>query len=60
VTKSTRRYCTACRLAKCISVGMSSDLIRKEDLTGTKRKLTQSHSEELLPHTTVTVRTSSN
>jgi hypothetical protein len=60
VTKSTRRYCTACRLAKCISVGMSSDLIRKEDLTGTKRKFTQSQSDELLPNTTATVRRSSN
>lgn len=27
----TRRCCTACRLAKCFSVGMSSDLIRKEE-----------------------------
>jgi hypothetical protein len=27
---STRRCCTACRLAKCFAVGMSSDLIRKE------------------------------
>ncbi len=27
----TRKVCTACRLAKCFSVGMSTDLIRKED-----------------------------
>ena len=27
----TRHNCTACRLAKCFSMGMSSDLIRKED-----------------------------
>ncbi len=39
---------------------MSSDLIRKEDLTGTKRKFTQSQSDELLPNTTATVRRSSN
>jgi hypothetical protein len=28
---NTRRNCTACRLAKCFLVGMSSDLIRKEE-----------------------------
>ncbi|UJR29198.1 hypothetical protein I4U23_010412 [Adineta vaga] len=33
----TRHICTACRLAKCLSMGMSSDLIRKEDLKKTKR-----------------------
>jgi len=27
----TRRLCTACRLGKCFSVGMCTDLIRKED-----------------------------
>ncbi len=27
----TRHNCTACRLAKCFRMGMSSDLIRKED-----------------------------
>lgn len=27
----SRRHCTACRLAKCFSVGMNSDLIRKEE-----------------------------
>jgi thyroid hormone receptor beta len=26
----TRKQCTACRLEKCVSVGMSKDLIRKE------------------------------
>jgi hypothetical protein len=44
----TRRHCTACRLAKCLDVGMSPDLIRKEDLGGTKRKSTESHSQELV------------
>jgi len=28
---NTRRNCTACRLAKCFLVGMSSYLIRKEE-----------------------------
>jgi hypothetical protein len=27
----SRRRCTACRLDKCFSMGMSSDLIRKEE-----------------------------
>ena len=27
---ATRKMCAACRLAKCLSVGMSRDLIRKE------------------------------
>jgi hypothetical protein len=31
VSVVTRKVCTACRLAKCFSVGMSTDLIRKED-----------------------------
>jgi hypothetical protein len=26
----TRRYCTTCRLAKCLSIGMDLKLIRKE------------------------------
>lgn len=29
----SRRICSACRLAKCLSIGMSRDLIRKEDLS---------------------------
>lgn len=29
--------CTACRFSKCLGVGMSPDLIRKEDLTGKTR-----------------------
>ena len=36
VKKETRRYCTACRLAKCFLVGMSSDFIRKEERKSTK------------------------
>lgn len=35
----TRHNCTACRLAKCFTVGMSSDLIRKEDYKKSKRPL---------------------
>ncbi len=27
----TRKMCTACRLAKCFTAGMCTDLIRKED-----------------------------
>jgi hypothetical protein len=54
----TRRYCTACRLAKCLVVGMDRDFIRKEDLkTGTKRKSTKSHSRELVEYRPMMVRT---
>lgn len=35
----TRHNCTACRLAKCFTVGMSSDLIRKEDYKKSKKSL---------------------
>jgi hypothetical protein len=38
VNVKTRRTCAACRLAKCFRMGMSSELIRKED-----RKLTKSN-----------------
>ncbi|CAM4913291.1 unnamed protein product [Rotaria socialis] len=31
VNMKTRGYCTACRLDKCLRLGMSSDLIRKEE-----------------------------
>lgn len=52
----TRKICTACRLGKCISVGMSPDLIRKEDLAVTKRKSTTPKTEEF----TLTVRRNQN
>jgi len=47
ITILTRKVCTACRLAKCLSVGMSPDLIRKEDLGATKRKSNTAKNEEL-------------
>jgi len=31
VTSKSRKSCTACRFAKCLAVGMSSDYIRKEE-----------------------------
>ena len=43
----TRKICTACRLNKCLAVGMSPDLIRREDLAGNKRKLSATEDEEL-------------
>ncbi|CAF1404496.1 unnamed protein product [Adineta steineri] len=46
VNMLTRKVCTACRLAKCRAVGMSSELIRK-DLPTTKRKSRESGSENL-------------
>ncbi|CAF4538086.1 unnamed protein product [Rotaria sp. Silwood2] len=33
ITTQSRRVCSACRLAKCLIIGMSRDLIRKEDLS---------------------------
>jgi hypothetical protein len=42
----TRKVCTSCRLAKCLNVGMSPDLIRKEDLYGRKRKLSKSKNQD--------------
>ncbi len=44
----TRKLCAACRLGKCFSMGMRTDLIRKEDyhikkyslLTESKKKYT--------------------
>ncbi|CAF1188116.1 unnamed protein product [Rotaria sp. Silwood1] len=36
VNVKTRRNCTACRLAKCLLVGMSSELIRKEEMKNKK------------------------
>lgn len=39
----TRRNCASCRLAKCLSVGMSADFIRKEELQSRKyRSLSKS------------------
>lgn len=52
VTKSSRR-CAACRLAKCLSIGMDPDLIRKEDLTINRSKSTESvcdHSSHFIRH----------
>ncbi len=47
MTIATRKMCTACRLAKCISIGMSPDLIRKQDLAATKRKSSTAKTEEV-------------
>ncbi|CAF1214324.1 unnamed protein product [Adineta ricciae] len=38
VTTETRKFCTACRFAKCLSIGMNSDFIRKEDLSSKNRQ----------------------
>jgi hypothetical protein len=54
----TRKLCSACRLDKCLAVGMSSDLIRKEDLTRMKRKSSTSNLEDLVVYQPMMVRTS--
>lgn len=43
----TRKVCAACRLTKCLAVGMSPYLIRKEAQTGTKRKSIELDQQEL-------------
>ncbi|CAF1380860.1 unnamed protein product [Adineta steineri] len=43
ITQETRKYCAACRFAKCLTAGMDSDLIRKEDLYAKHR---QPHSSQ--------------
>ncbi|CAF3219982.1 unnamed protein product [Rotaria sp. Silwood2] len=47
VNMLTRKVCQACRLAKCLAVGMKSDLIRKADLTREKQKSGKSKTEEI-------------
>ncbi|UJR32095.1 hypothetical protein I4U23_019563 [Adineta vaga] len=38
ITTETRKYCSACRFAKCLAAGMNSDFIRKEDLSSKNRQ----------------------
>jgi hypothetical protein len=53
----TRHSCTACRLAKCFAMGMSSDLIRKEDYTKLKSPSSRkSNTNEPTISTQLTVR----
>ncbi|CAF1112670.1 unnamed protein product [Adineta ricciae] len=54
IVKTTRKYCTACRLAKCLNVGMNPDLIRKEELTKIKRKPPATNFQESTEHITTT------
>ncbi len=42
MTIQLRRSCTACRFAKCLAVGMSPELIRKEDLHEKYRSINKS------------------
>lgn len=52
ITKLSRKQCTACRLAKCLAIGMSPELIRKEDLSQRKRK-TPDDSQSDMVRTTI-------
>ncbi|CAF0712032.1 unnamed protein product [Adineta steineri] len=62
----TRHTCTACRLTKCFMMGMSSDLIRKEDTKKLKRTSSlkqscttdQSTSQDITVHTVIQLVTS--
>ncbi|UJR14656.1 hypothetical protein I4U23_001649 [Adineta vaga] len=51
ITQATRKSCTVCRLTKCLTVGMSPELIRKEELTRSKRK---SDNQEVNEYRTIT------
>ncbi|CAF1495054.1 unnamed protein product [Adineta ricciae] len=48
----TRKVCAACRLSKCLAIGMSPDYIRKEDLSQKNRKLRQMK-DKALPVVTI-------
>ncbi|CAF4094167.1 unnamed protein product [Adineta steineri] len=52
INVQTRHTCTACRLTKCFMMGMSSDLIRKEDTKKLKQSSTtdQSKSQDVAVH----------
>ncbi len=55
----TRKMCTACRLAKCFTAGMCTDLIRKEDYHTKKYSLsTGSQKKHILKRKKIMVRTS--
>ncbi|CAF0729180.1 unnamed protein product [Adineta steineri] len=66
INMQTRHTCTACRLAKCFMMGMSSDLIRKEDTKKLKRTSSlkqnsttdQSTSQDITVHTVLQIVTS--
>lgn len=44
----TRKVCAPCRLRKCLAVGMSPDLIRKDESTDRKRKSDKTNNDELI------------
>ncbi len=53
----TRHNCTACRLAKCFVMGMSSHFIRKEDhKKGKTSSLIKSDNPEQVTFKQITVR----
>ncbi|CAF0712036.1 unnamed protein product [Adineta steineri] len=60
INVQTRHTCTACRLTKCFMMGMSSDLIRKEDTKKLKQSSTtdQSKSQDVAVHTVLQIVTS--
>jgi hypothetical protein len=56
MTVKLRRNCTACRLAKCLAVGMSPDLIRKEDLHEKYRSIYKTRKKLIIKNSKVCIR----
>ncbi|XP_039268939.2 vitamin D3 receptor B-like isoform X1 [Styela clava] len=46
INKSNRKHCQACRLQKCLSVGMNSNLIMSDESVNRKRELIRANREK--------------
>nr|ANJ03644.1 vitamin D receptor [Halocynthia roretzi] len=46
INKSNRKHCQACRLQKCLAVGMNSNLIMSEESVNRKRELIRTNREK--------------
>lgn len=46
INKSNRKHCQACRLQKCLAVGMNSNLIMSDESVNRKRELIRANREK--------------